>query len=118
MENFKVDFYKKEDGSCPVQDFLDSLEHKMRVKLLRMIMLLEENGNELREPYSKYLDEGIFEIRVKQGTSVVRVLYFFVAGKRIILTHGFMKKTQKTPRAERELAEKYRNDYLNREEQR
>ena len=42
--------------------------------------------------------------------------YFFVIGQKIILTNGFIKKTQKTPKAEIALAKKYRNDYLNREE--
>lgn len=87
MGNFKVDFYKKADGSCPVIDFLDSLDNKMRAKLLRMVMLLEENGNELRKPYSKLLDDGIFELRAKQGNNITRVLYFFVVGKSIILTY-------------------------------
>lgn len=50
MTQFTVDFYKLPDGSCPIQDFLDSLDNKMRAKLLRMVLLLEQNGNDLREP--------------------------------------------------------------------
>lgn len=68
-------------------------------------------GNELREPYSKSLSDGIFEIRAIQGNNIARVLYFFVVGKKIILTNGFVKKTQKTPDGEIELAKKYRADY-------
>ena len=75
-------------------------------------MLLEKNGNELREPYSKPLDDGIFELRAKQGTDIARALYFFVIGHKIIITNGFVKKTQKTPRSELELAKKYRAEYL------
>ena len=66
--NFNADFFRKQDGSCPVEDFLDTLDTKMRAKLLRLIMLLEQNGNELREPYSKPLGDGIFELRAKQGS--------------------------------------------------
>ncbi|MDO4324295.1 MAG: type II toxin-antitoxin system RelE/ParE family toxin [Lachnospiraceae bacterium] len=113
MPNFKVNFYKKADGSCPVCEFLESLNHKMRAKLLRLILLLEENGNELREPYSKPLENGIFEIRARQGNNITRILYFFVIEKTIILTNGFVKKTPKTPSSEIELAQKYRADYLN-----
>lgn len=51
----------------------------------------------LREPFSKPLGEGIFEVRAKQETDISRVLYFFVVGKKVILTNGFVKKTQKTP---------------------
>lgn len=66
----------------------------------------------MREPYSKYLEDGIFEIRAKIGTNITRVLYFFYHGREIILTNGFIKKTQKTPKKEIELAKKYRDDYL------
>lgn len=112
---FLVDFYRKEDGSCPVETFLDSLDGKIRAKFLRVMMLLEENGNELREPYTKSLGEGIFELRVKQGSNILRALYFFMIGRKIIITNGFLKKTKKTPVSEIELAKKYRADYLKRE---
>lgn len=58
-----------------------SLDKKMRAKILRIIDILEENGNELREPYSKYLEDGIFEIREKVGNDISRVLYFFIMEK-------------------------------------
>lgn len=59
-------------------------------------------------PYSDHLVDGIFEIRAKVGSDIARVLYFFVIGKKIVLTNGFIKKTQKTPKNEIELAKKYR----------
>ena len=90
MQNFEVVFFKKENGSCPVEKFLNSLDVKMRAKLLRTISLLEKNGSQLREPYSKSLGDGIFEIRTKQGNDITRVLYFFFLGKKIILTNGFV----------------------------
>jgi phage-related protein len=89
----------------------------MRAKLLRTVLLLEQNGNELREPYSKHLGDGIFELRVIQGSDITRALYFFVVGHKIILTNGFVKKTQRTPQREIELAKKYRADYLAGKEQ-
>ncbi len=67
-------------------------------------------------PYSDHLVDGIFEIRAKVGSDIARVLYFFVIGKKIVLTNGFIKKTQKTPKNKIELAKKYRNDFLNRED--
>jgi len=84
----------------------------MRAKLLMDIDLLEENGPLLREPYSKPIGDGIFELRARAGTNISRVLYFFVVGQRAVLTNGFIKKTQKTPEKEIELAKKYRKDYL------
>lgn len=88
----------------------------MKAKILKMIKLLQQNGNELREPYSKLLGDGIFELRVKQATDITRILYFFVIGNKIILTNGFVKKTQKTPQGEIDLAKKYRDDFLKRKE--
>lgn len=79
-----------------------------------MLMLLEQNGNELRAPYSKALEDGIFELRVQQGTDITRILYFFMVGHKIIITNGFVKKTQKTPQREIELAKKYRAEYMER----
>jgi len=84
----------------------------MAAKVYRTLSILEENGPELREPYSKHLDDGIFEVRAKVSTNLARVLYFFYIGKRIILTHGFTKKVQKTPTPEIERAKSYRKDFL------
>ena len=111
---FDVEYYEKEDGTFPAEEFLLSLEPKMQAKMFREIELLEEYGNQLREPHSKMLDDGIFEIRAKVSSDITRILYLFVVNKKIILTNGFVKKTQKTPPSEIELAKKYRKDYLNR----
>lgn len=114
MSKFIVELYANEDGTEPVTDFIHSLPEKMIAKILKEIELLSAYGNELREPYSSHLEDGIFELRAKQGNNISRVLYFFVIGRTIILTNGFVKKTQKTPKSEIELAKKYRSDYLNR----
>ena len=52
------------------------------------------NGPSLREPYSKPLENGIFELRTKQGSDITRVLYFFIVGKKAVLTNGFIKKIE------------------------
>jgi phage-related protein len=108
---YEIIFYDSEDGKCPVQEFLDSLEPKLLAKTLRTIDLLEHNGPQLREPYSKMLEDGIFELRTKQSSDITRVFYFFFVGRKIVLTNGFVKKSQKTPTAEKELARKYKVDY-------
>lgn len=88
----------------------------MKAKIFRNLELLETRGIELREPYSRYIGDGIFELRSKISTNITRILYFFVVGEKIILTNGFTKKTQKTPLSEIKLAKKYRKDYFTREE--
>jgi len=117
-KTFSVEYYEKSVGSFPAEEFILAQDVKMRAKLFKLLELLESEGNELREPYSKFLNDGVFEIRAIQGNNITRVLYFFVVGRKIILTHRFTKKTQKTPPSEIDRAKKYRNDYLDKEEQR
>ncbi len=111
MEKFDIEFYQKENGEEPVKDFILSLDCKMQAKILKILDLLEDNGPAIGMPYSESLGEGIFEIRAKHGTNITRVLYFFVIGKKIVLTNAFIKKTQKTPKKEITTAKKYRADY-------
>ena len=114
--NFEIEFFETDNGDCPVISFLDELNVKLRAKTLRMIELLKENGNLLGMPYSRHLDDGIFELRTKQGSDITRVLYFFFVGQKIVMTNGFIKKTEKTPKSEIEIAKKYRDMYLERNE--
>ena len=114
MADFEVIFYEKENGDCPVEEFINSLDVKMRAKMIGLLELLEEKGNQLREPYSKPIDDGIFEIRCKVGNNITRVLYFFYYEGKIILTNGFIKKTQKTPPEEIKLAKEHRADFKER----
>ncbi len=117
MNEYEVVFYEKEDGTRPAEDFILSQDDKMQGKLFAALELLEMKGPTLREPFSKALQDGIFEVRAKQGTNISRVLYFFAVGKRIVLTNGFTKKTSKTPPSEIALAKEYRADYERREAQ-
>lgn len=115
---FQIEFYETEQGIQPAKEFLLSLDTKMRAKMVNTISILQDNGYELREPYSKYLSEGIFELRARVGSDITRVLYFFYVDSQIVLTNGFIKKTNKTPIKEIEKAKKYRADYLRRKENR
>ena len=115
MPALEVVFYEKADGTVPVQEFLRSIDAKMRAKVAKAIDMLKANGYELREPYSKPLGDGIFELRVQVATNITRVLYFFIVNGKAVLTHGFVKKTDKTPRAEIRRARRYREDYQARE---
>jgi len=62
--------------------------------------------------------DSAFEVRARVGSDVSRVLFFFFTGKRFILTHGFIKKTKKTPVSEIARAIIYRDEYLSRKENR
>lgn len=116
VNEMNVIFYQTADGSEPVKDFLLALDEKMRAKVIRTIQLLEANGFKLREPFSKHLDDGIFELRIQIATDITRVLYFFFIGDKAVLTNGFKKKTNKTPPQEIEKAKLYRLDFIKRQE--
>ena len=113
MSKFIVEFFEKSDGTYPAEEFILSQELKMKSRLYRTLAVLETDGNNIREPYSKFLGDGIYEVRVQQGNNIARVLYFFVVNRKIILTNGFIKKSQKTPKSEINKAKKFRSEYLN-----
>lgn len=115
---FSVNFYREEDGSKPVADFIRSLDVKMKAKVVSDLHRLEILGNEARAPLSKCLEDDIFELRTMLGSNIVRVLYFFDEGEIIIATNGFVKKQQKTPRSEILLAKQRRTAYFARKENR
>ena len=116
MRRFAIEFFDKENGSEPAKEFIFSLDKKIRTKVLFILDILADNGYELRGPYSKHLEDGIFELRAKVGSDISSVLYFFYVGSRIVLTNGFIKKTQKTPEQQIKLAKQYRAEYLKRME--
>ena len=111
---YQVIAFEKDNGEVPVEQFINGLDVKMRAKMFGLLDILEEKGNLLREPYSKHLEEGIFELRCKYGSNITRVLYFFYYGNMIVLTNGFVKKTQKTPRNEIRVAKERRKMFRER----
>ena len=97
-----------------MQEFLDLLPKKHLAKAFREIDLLAEFGNALKEPHVKHIEGDIWELRIHFSSNISRIFYFTWAQETIVLLHGFVKKTQKMPRAELEIAEKRRKDYINR----
>ena len=116
MPGVKIIFYDKADGTKPAKEFIDSLDEGLQAKMLRAIDRLMDYGPLLRRPYSAPLGDGIFELRAQFGSDISRVLYFFIVNGCAVLTHGFIKKTQKTPPEEIERARRYRAEYLRRGE--
>jgi phage-related protein len=110
-----VIFYKTANGECPVQEFLDSLSGKVAQKILWTLKLLEDMEI-LPATYFKKLTgtNGIWECRIKYASNIYRIFCFFGTHSVVILTHGLIKKRQKTPKQEIERAESYKKDFLSR----
>jgi len=111
MTMFNLEYYMLPSEEKPVETFLDGLDTKMRVKAFGSLEILAEYGGRLREPYSKAIGDGLFELRINFAGNITRIFYFFNVKNTIVLTNGFVKKTRKTPKREIGLALKYKADY-------
>ncbi|MCC6328809.1 MAG: type II toxin-antitoxin system RelE/ParE family toxin [Acidobacteria bacterium] len=76
------------------------------VEYARLVELLNEYGPFLRLPYSRAMGEGLFELRPRGRSGIGRALYCFVSGKRVVIVHAFIKKSQQTPERDLKLARK------------
>ena len=72
----------------------------------RLVELLTEYGPSLRLPHSRAMGEGLFELRPRGRSGIGRAFYCFLIGKRVVVVHTFIKKTQQTPDKELRLARK------------
>ena len=107
-----ITFYRTDRDGCPVEAFLDSLDSKTAQKVAWVLKLIEELDIVPKQYFQKLPGtDDIWECRIQMGPMIYRILAFFDNGN-IILTHGFIKKTQKTPRSEIERAERYKADYI------
>lgn len=72
-----------------------------------------EFGPQLRMPHSKAFGDGLFELRPKGKAGIGRAFYCFLVGRRVVILHGFIKKSQQTPDRELKLARKRMKEILN-----
>lgn len=113
--SWTVEYYKDTKGYEPVASFIDSMPEESQSILLRTVDLLSKYGVLLKEPYTRQVKGKIRELRIKGARGANRILYFTFTGKRFILLHGFLKKTDKTPPGEIAIAEKRMNDFIDRQ---
>lgn len=102
---YKIIFYKDKNGKSAIEDYIQVLQDKgisnkdSRIKVNKIISYINQlsiKGLEIREPYIKHLEDGIWELRPLRD----RILFAYYDNNNFILLHQFMKKTQKTPRKE------------------
>jgi phage-related protein len=98
--NWSVDFL-----NAAVRAELEELPEDIQAHFLRISQLIETHGlTRVREPYVKHLEGPLWEMRLKGMDGIARAAYVTAAGRRVIVVRVFVKKTEKTPRGEIELA--------------
>jgi len=99
MKTWTIEYY-----SQAVQDWISAMPVGIRADYARLANLLMEFGADIRLPHSRAMGRGLFELRAKGKEGIARILYCMQVGKRIVILHGFIKKTQETPRKELDIA--------------
>lgn len=89
----KAIYYEDDKNTRPVEEFINSLDFKMKTKVFSRITLLQEKWQELRRPYIDFLQDGLYELRVVFFGNQVRVIYTYTFKDYIILLHAFHKRT-------------------------
>ncbi|OTN93518.1 hypothetical protein A5804_002888 [Enterococcus faecium] len=99
MKKPKFEFYERPNGHNEFLEFLEKLPKKDQDKLLAVIHNVEVHGLLVarKMKWVKKLEDNLFELRSELGNNIQRALYFHWTGSRFIITHGFSKKSQKTP---------------------
>jgi len=115
---YRVKMYEKTDGKLPVMNFIQDLQPKQQAKITREIDLLEKFGSELHYPHvdtiksEKY--KGLLELRTEFASNIFRIFFFLPENDLAILLHGIVKKKQKTPKKELDIALERMKEYLRR----
>ncbi len=105
---FEIQFYTDNSGENLIDKFLLELSESNLVLVFKTRRAIEKLRNRVyhREPFSKYIEPGLWELRVRSASDILRILYTFEKGRIIILLHIFVKKKQKMPTKELEIARK------------
>ena len=93
--------YYSEAVELEILDLPDTLAARYLMLSRRMVVI----GPNLGEPHTKAMDGGLFELRLKGAKGIARVLYCTQVGRRIVMLHSFIKKTDRTPKRELEVAQ-------------
>jgi hypothetical protein len=94
LPRVRIIFYKKDDGSVPMVEWVEGLQKKPREKCFEWIERLMTFGHEHHRPYADILRDGIHELRVRFQSVNYRMLYFFHGRAAVVLTHGLTKEKE------------------------
>ena len=91
---WSIEWYRTARGEAPAQTFLATLDGPLAAEAAALLAYVRVRGQALREPRSKSLGDGLFELRGRHG---VRLFYTFRSGHRIVVLDGIVKKRQDIP---------------------
>jgi len=97
--NYTITYYNIE-----VQTDILALPKTLQARYIGLSARMMVHGANLGEPHTKALGDGLFELRLKGSEGIARVFYCTLVGRRIVMLHSFVKKTQKTPAHELNIA--------------
>jgi len=103
--NWAIEFF---DEDVEAETF--ALPPKILAKMLHIFELIEMAGAQLGEPYTKPLNDGLFEVRAKAKEGIGRSIYCYQKGRKVIILHSFVKKDQKTPKRDLAIALKRKKE--------
>ena len=112
---WSVDDYRTPTGGRPVYEFLQGLSKAAKPRVYAVLAMLAAEGNGLLMPHSRSLGEGLHEIRVRHAEGPFRVVYCFRPGRRVVLLHAFVKRSQETPKGDLDIARMRKRDLERRE---
>lgn len=115
-----VNFFRTDSGNEPVREWLREMEKEEKKTIGADIKTVQDcwaspGPDVIPDSMVKKIEPGLWEIRSKLGSGTQSRIFFTVRGNRLILLHGFIKKSQKTPQKEIELARRRRNQWLREE---
>ncbi len=112
---WRVLFYVEDSGSSPVEEFILRQDERTQARLRWGIEQVRARNISAREPLVKHVEGKLYELRIDSGGAAYRIIYFTFSGRRIILLHGFQKKTQKMPNREIAMARARMRRFVERE---
>jgi phage-related protein len=103
---YRIEYYSEQ-----VQEEIFGLPDTLAARYVVLTRRMVAVGPHLGEPHTKAFGSGLFELRLKGAEGIARVFFCTVIGRRIVMLHGFVKKSAKTPAKELELAEKRMKEF-------
>lgn len=111
IHKWKIKYWESQSGDNPVFDFIEDLSDRAQSKIYYSFTLLEEYGLDLKKPYVKKMTgHDFWELRIL-GNDSLRFFYVAVVSHTFLILHGFIKKSNKTPKKEIKIAVNRLNEY-------